>query len=173
MERGDRGHWWILYFINLVIQARLQLSPLIFQELHESNITCSGLDPWGLPTAKSFAFEDSKHKGRPHGVKALCDQLIAFSYEALLSKTKFRREAIKGNWICSKKHNQTLACLIFPGGCKIFAFVENNLRTQNSVILQCAIEKNVTVLLYPNLWGRHIRHNFGILIEKKIESLTV
>lgn len=56
IERGDRGHSRILSFINLVNQARLQLSPLIFQELYESNITCSGLDPWGLPMAKSFAF---------------------------------------------------------------------------------------------------------------------
>lgn len=47
--------------------------------------------------AKPFAFQDSKHRGTPRKVKALRDQLIPFSHKAQLSKTEFRREAIKGN----------------------------------------------------------------------------
>lgn len=44
--------------------------------------------------AKPFAFQDSKHRGLPCKIKALGDQLIAFSHKAQLSKTEFRREPI-------------------------------------------------------------------------------
>lgn len=173
MERGDRGHWWILYFIYFVIQARLQLSPLIFQELYESNIPCSGLNPWGLFTAKSFAFEDTSTKEGHMGLRPFVANSSTFPRKHSFQRQSSRRRSSRVTEFIQRNTTTRLLVWFFQGDTKYLHLLRRTPYKQNSVILQCAIKKNVTVLLYPALWGRQIRHNFGILIDEKIESLTV
>lgn len=135
-ERGNRGHWWDLYFINPVIHASLPLPLWLLKQWNSMNQT-------SLPLGESLTVYSRLSPLLPRTpntkeLQARSRLFVANSPWPFPTKHGFQRQSSAG------RPSRTTECVqrnkapcmfvwFFSTGCRIFAFVKKSiLQTQKS-----------------------------------------